>query len=127
MKAEEFKHHLENAEVVNKQGEEKISLVNQQLKDAQLGLKVLCFLDMTPKDFKQVLYKLQEEFRQAAIDLYTSFDEMQGLYDKFSKHFETVEDHQDGIKKAYAALEQVTSWNKYIKERPNGLPILYKL
>ena len=48
---------------------------------------------MTPEDFKQVLCKLQEEFRQDVIDLYTSFDEMQGLYHKFNKHFETVEDH----------------------------------
>ena len=52
---------------------------------------------------------------------------MQGLYDKFSKHFETVEDHQDRIKKASTALEQVTSWKKYIKEIPNGLLILNKL
>ena len=59
--------------------------------------------------------------------MYTSFDEMQGLYDKFRKHFETIEDHQDRIKKASATLEQVTSWKKYIKERPNGLLILNKL
>ena len=91
MKAEELKHQLENAEVVNQQVVEKIALVNQQLKDAQVGLKASCFLDMTLKDFKQVLCKLQEEFQQAVIDLYTSFDEMQVLYDKFSKHFETVE------------------------------------
>ena len=38
------------------------------------------------------------------IDLYTSFDEMQGLYDKFRKHFETVEDHHDQIRKASASL-----------------------
>ena len=55
---EELKHQLENAEVVNQQGAEQIALVNQQLKYAQVGLKALCFLDMAPKDFKQVLYKL---------------------------------------------------------------------
>ena len=70
---------------------------------------------------------MQEEFRQAVIDLYTSFDEMEALYDKFSKHFETIEDHHDRIKKAFAALEKVTSWQKYIKERLDGLPILNKL
>ena len=52
---------------------------------------------------------------------------MQGLYDKFSKHFETVEDHHDWIRKAFAALEQVTSWKKHIKERTNDLPILDNL
>ena len=82
---------------------------------------------MTHEDFKQVLCKLQEEFRQDVIDLYTSFDEMQGLYDKFSKHFETVEDHHDRIRKAFAALEQVTSSKNHIKERPDGLPILDNL
>ena len=61
------------------------------------------------------------------IYLYTFFDEMQGLYDKFSKHFETVEDHHDRIRKASTALEQVTGWKKHIKERPHGLPILDKL
>ena len=35
MKAEELKHQLENAEVVNQQGAKQIALVNQQLKDAQ--------------------------------------------------------------------------------------------
>ena len=99
MKAEELKHHLENAELVNQQGEKKIALVNQHLKDPQVGLKALCFLDMTCEDFKQVLGKLQEEFRQAVIYLYTYFDEMQGLYDKYNKHFETIEDHHDRIKK----------------------------
>ena len=62
MKAEELKHQLENVEVVNQQGVEQIALVNQQLKDAQVGLKASCFLDMTLEDFKQVLCKLQEEF-----------------------------------------------------------------
>jgi len=52
---------------------------------------------------------------------------MQWLYENFNKHFEIVEDHQDHIKKASAALEKVTSWKKYIKERPNGLLILNKL
>ena len=127
MKAEELKHQLENEEVVNQQRAEKIVIVNEQLKDAQVASKGLCFLDMTPDDFKQVLYKLQEEFQQAMIDLYTSFDEMQELYNKFSKHFETVEDHHDWIRKASAALDQVTSWKNHIEERPNGLPILDKL
>ena len=63
MKAEELKHQLENAEVVNQQGAEQIALVNQQLKDSQVGLKASCFLSMTLEDFKQVLCKLQEEFR----------------------------------------------------------------
>ena len=61
------------------------------------------------------------------IYLYTYFDEMQGLYDKYNKHFETIEDHHDRIKKASAALDQVTSWQNYIKERPHGFPILNKL
>ena len=82
---------------------------------------------MTPEDFKQVLCKLQEEFRQAVIDLYTCFDEMQGLYDKFSKHSEPVEDHHDRIRKASVALQKVTSWKNHIKERHDGLPILDKL
>ena len=47
---------------------------------------------------------MQEEFQQAVIDLYTSFYEMQGLYDKFSKYFETVEDHHDQTRKASATL-----------------------
>ena len=63
MKAEELKHQLENEEVVNQQRAEKIVVVNEQLKYAQVASKGLCFLDMTHEDFKQVLCKLQEEFR----------------------------------------------------------------
>ena len=112
---------------MNQQRAEKIALFNQQVKYAQLDFKASSFLDLTPKDFKQVLYKVHEEFQQAVIDLYTSFDEMQGLYDKFSKHFETVEDHHDRIRKASTSLEQVTAWKNHIKERPDGLPFLDKL
>ena len=127
MKAEELKHQLENEDVVNQQRAEQIVVINEQLKDAQVASKGLCFLDMKPEDFKQGVCKLQEEFRQDVIDLYTSFDEMQELYNKFSKHFETVEDHHDWIRKTSATLEQVTSWKKHIKERTNDLPILDKL
>ena len=56
------------------------------------------------------------------IDLYTCFDEMKGLYDKFSKHSKTVEEQHDWIRKASTALEQVTGWKKNIKERLDGLP-----
>ena len=59
--------------------------------------------------------------------MYTFIDEMQELYNKFSKHFETIEDHHDQIRKASTALEQVTSWQNHIKERPDGFPILDKL
>ena len=52
---------------------------------------------------------------------------MQELYNKFSKHFETIEDHHDRIRKASATLEQVRGWKKHIKERPDGFPILDKL
>ena len=46
MKAEEMKHQLENAEVVNQQQEEQIAHVNQQLKDAHLASKASSFLDL---------------------------------------------------------------------------------
>ena len=49
---------------------------------------------------------------------------MQGSYDKFSKHSETLEDHHDRMRRESTALEQVTGWQKHIKERPDGLRIL---
>ena len=56
------------------------------------------------------------------IYLYTCFVEMQGLYEKFSKHSSTVEDHHDQMRKASTALEQVTGWKNHIKKRLDGLP-----
>ena len=52
---------------------------------------------------------------------------MQGLYEKFSKHSKTLEDHHDRMRRTSTTLEQVTSCKKHIKERPNVLRILYKL
>ena len=89
-KVEEEKHQLRNVEVVNQQQEEKIVLVNQELKHVHLVSKGCSFVDVRPEDFKHVLYKIQEEFRQNVIDLYSCFDEMQGLYEKFIKHSKTL-------------------------------------
>ena len=61
------------------------------------------------------------------IDLYTCFDEMQGLLDKFTKHSKTLEDHHDRMRETSTALEQVTGWKNHIKEIRHGLPILDKL
>ena len=61
------------------------------------------------------------------IDLYSFFDEMQGLYEKFIKHSKTLEDHHHRMRVACTALEQVRGWKKHIKERPDGLRILDKL
>ena len=61
------------------------------------------------------------------IDLYTCFDDMQGLYDKFSNHSETLEDHHDRMRRESIALEKVTTLKKHIKEILDGLPILDKL
>ena len=92
-KVEEAKHQLRNAEVVNQQQAEKIALINQELKDVHLASKGFSFVDVKPGDFKQVLFKIHEEFRQVVIDSYSCFDEMQVLYDKFIKHSETLEGH----------------------------------
>ena len=61
------------------------------------------------------------------IDLYNYFDEMQGMYNRFIKHSETLEDHHRRMRAASIALEQVRGWKKHITERPYGLRILNKL
>ena len=61
------------------------------------------------------------------IYFYNYFDEMQGLYNKFIKHSETLEDHHHRMRATSTSLEQVRGWKKHIKERPDGLPILDKL
>ena len=86
-----------------------------------------CFLDMILEYFKQVLCKLQEEIWHTVIDLYTCFDEMQGLYDKFTKHCETIEDHHHRMRAASTTLVKVTGWENHSKERSDGLRILDKL
>ena len=126
-KVEEAKHQLRNTEVVNRKQVEQISLVNQELKDLHLDSKGCSFVNVRPDDFKHVLYKIQKEFRQAVIDLYSCCNEMQGLYEKFIKHSKTLVDHYHRMRAASTALEQVRSWQKHIKERPDGLQILDKL
>ena len=82
---------------------------------------------MRPKDFKHVLCKIQEEFRQNVIDLYSCFDDMQGMYEKFIKHSKTLDGQHHRMRVAFSALEQVRGWKKDIKERPDSLAILDKL
>ena len=59
--------------------------------------------------------------------MYICFDEMQGLYNKFTKHSETLEDHLHRMRIASTTLEKVKGWKNQIKERPDGLRILNKL
>ena len=70
---------------------------------------------------------MHQEFQQAMANLYTCFDEIQGLYDKFTKHYETLKAHHDHMRATSTTFEQVTSWHKHIKEKPHDLPILDKL
>ena len=60
------------------------------------------------------------------IDGYSYFDEIQGLYDKFIKHSETLEDHHHRMRATSIALDQVRGWQKHINKRPDGLQILDK-
>ena len=78
-KDKEAKQQLQNADIVNQQQAEQIALVNQEMKDLHLASKGFSFVDVKPGDFKQVLFKIHEEFRQVVIDLYSYFDEMQVL------------------------------------------------
>ena len=86
-KAKEAKQQLQNADIVNQQQAEQIALVNQELKDVHLASKGCSFVDVRPEDFKQVLCKIHKEFRQAVIDLYSCFNEMQGMYDMLESYF----------------------------------------
>ena len=60
-------------------------------------------------------------------DLYTYFNEMQGLYDKFTKHSETLEGNHDIMRATSMAFEQVAGWQKHMKEKVHDSPILDKL
>ena len=51
------------------------------------------------------------------IDLYSCFNEMQCLYEKFIKHSENLEGHHHRMRATSTALEQVRGWKKHIKER----------
>ena len=59
------------------------------------------------------------------VDLYNFFDEMQGLYDKFTKNYETLKTHHDCMRETSTAFEQVTIW--HVKEKLHDLLILDKL
>ena len=61
------------------------------------------------------------------IDLYSYFDEMQCLYEKFIKHSKTLKGHHHRMRATSTALEQVRGWQKHIKEILDGLQILYNL
>ena len=65
------------------------------------------FVDVRAEYFKHILCKIQEQFRQNVIDLYSCFNEMQGLYENFIKNSKTLEDHHYWIRVGRTGLEQV--------------------
>ena len=97
------------------------------MKDAQRESTTSSFSNLTPEEFKQVLCRVHEYFRQAMVNLYTCFDEMQGLYNSFRKHFETLETHHDQRKATSRYFEQVIDWKMHISDRPHDMPILDNL
>ena len=61
------------------------------------------------------------------VELYTYFYEMNGLYEEFDQHSETLETHHDHIRTTSMTFEQVTSWQKHIKENLHDVVILESL
>ena len=72
-----------------------------------------------------MLCKVHQEFRQFMVNIYTFFDEIQGLYNSFRQHLET---HHDQRKAASRAFEQGIDWKMHISDRPHhDMPILGNL
>ena len=87
--------------------QKKIVILEQQVKDAQIASKASSFSSLTAEEFKNVLCKVHQEFLQVMVNLYTCFDEMQGLYNSFRQHLETLESHHDQTKATSRDFEHV--------------------
>lgn len=59
--------------------------------------------------------------------MYEGFNEMQELYNSFEHHSDGLKDHHERRLEATKAYDLVIDWQKYIKKRPEDLPILAKL
>ena len=109
---------------LNQQQVEKIVILEKQVKDAQIASEASSFSNLTLEEFKKVLCKVHQEFCQFMVNLYTCFDEMQGLYNSFRQHSKTLKTIHDQRKSTSRAFEHVIDWKMHISDRPHDMPNL---
>ena len=118
-----LKQQLEKEDDLNKQQANKISIFEQQLKDLQLASTTYSFSKFTGKEFKQLAYRIHDHYYQGMINLFKGFNEMQELYNAFEHQPSLLHDHNKRRKEATRAYDNIIHWEKYIKDKPDDLPI----
>ena len=102
-----LKHHLENSDVLSQQQVDKIATLEQHLKESQLVSPTSSFSRLTTKEFKQLAYRVHDEFYQSMANLYVGFNEMQELYNSFKRQSNVLQDHHTCRRAASKAFNNI--------------------
>ena len=61
------------------------------------------------------------------VSLFEGLSEMQETYNTFELHYDLLYDHNQRRSEAIRAYDTLVDWHKYIRDKPNDLPVLDKI
>ena len=121
-----LKKQLEEAEELNNEHTQKITTLEEQLKDFQFVSVTSSFSKFTEEYFKQLAYRIHDDLYQRMVSLFEGLNEMQETYNALERHSNLLHDHNRRRNEETRAYDTLVGWKKYIKDRPDDLPVLDK-
>ena len=104
-----------------------IATLEKQLKESQLVSVASYFSKITTEEFKQLDYKVHDEFYQSMASLSRGFNEMQELYNTFERKYDILQDHNTCRREASKASDNGLEFQKNIKDITHDFPLMDKL
>ena len=126
-KIDSLKHQLEKLEVLNKKQSNHNATLEQKIKELQISSPTSSFSTLTTEEFKQLAYRVNEQYHQSMTTIYTGLCEIHELYKSFEEQSDVLQDHRTQKTAAIKVLEDVNGWKTHIKDRPKDMLIMDKL
>ena len=71
--------------------------------------------------------KIQDDLKYLLVELFERLNEIQGTFNSFEHQSNVLYDHNKRRKDSTKSLDNVVDWQRYIKDKPEDVPILDKI
>ena len=78
---------------MNDEKAQNVSTLEEWIEDFQFVSVTSSFSKFTEEEFKQLAYKIHEDFYQRMVSLFEGLNEIQEMYNKFELHSDLLHDH----------------------------------
>ena len=122
-----LKQNPEEAQGLNVKHVENITTLEQQLEDFQFIYVASSFSKFTKEEFQELASKIQHDLNKVMLGLFEGLNYIQETYNSFEHQFDLLYDHNKTRKHATKYYDDMVDWTRYIKDKPEDVPILDKI